>query len=222
MAYSQVSGNGDDSPLMGFNSEETAIGGPMYRYDPALVSSMKFPPQYEGKVFFFDWSNTNKASFRIISMKSNGTLDTVKASPLVNMAGLPAGSYIDMRFGADGAMYLLRNSTNGAGYGGFNMAALLRIAYTGTINPACYTPFTATVGPAGINGNGRPSLHRNVAPSLIANGLLTMPVGYRSVTLYGISGRKVWSYSRTTMERSEVVKIPAEFSRGILQAKLTP
>jgi cytochrome c len=224
VTYSQASNNGDDSYRMGFNSEETAIGGPMYRYSPTLVSSVKFPPQYEGKVFFFDWSNTNKAGFRIISVNPDGTLDSgvaaVKASPLTSLAGLPAGSYIDMRFGADGAMYLLRNSTGGSGYSGFNQAALLRIAYTGTITPSCYTPFNATVGPpAGISG--RPAIRRNVAPTLVS-GFVNLPIGYKSVELYNLSGRKVWTYRRAAADHHEAVQVPASLGKGMLQAKLEP
>jgi cytochrome c len=227
LSYSQVNGNGDDTPRMGTSgTQETAIGGPMYRYDPTLVSSVKFPPQYEGKVFFFDWSNLDKASFRIISMNPNGTLDSgtagVKASPITTLAALPNGAYIDMRFGADGAMYLLRNNTGGASYTGFNNAALFRIAYTGTINPSCYTPFVATVGqPAALNDAGRRELRRNLAPALV-NGFVNLPIGYKSVELYNLSGRKVWTYRRATADQHEAVQVPMSLAKGVLQARLLP
>lgn len=224
--YSQVSNNGDDSYRMGFNTEETAIGGPMYRYDPALVSAVKFPPQYEGKIFFFDWSNTNKASFRIISLNPNGTLDSgttaVKASPLTTLSALPNGSYIDMRFGADGAMYLLRNSTSGSSYLGFNQAALFRIRYVGAIDNACYAPFVATVGPVALATPGK-AIQRAVAPSIaVINGMVTLPVGYRTVTLYDLTGRKVWGYTRADADHAQTVRIESGLASGILQSRMTP
>lgn len=227
--YSNASNNGDDSYRMGFNNGETAVGGPMYRYDPALVSTVKFPPQYEGKIFFFDWA-AGKSSFRIIHVKPDGTVDSGSASGVGvtaapwggnNLSALPSGSYIDMRFGPDGAMYLLRGSNSQ--YSNFNQAALFRIAYTGTINPSCYTPFTATVGPgpASIDG-GRPALRRTLSPAFVSGGMLTLPAGYRSAALYDLSGRKVWFYTRAAADRAEIVTVPERFARSVLQAKLEP
>ncbi len=225
LAYSNVNNNGDDSYRMGFTSGETAIGGPMYRYDSSLVSSMKFPPQYEGKIFFFDWAAA-KSSFRIIHIKPDGTLDSgsapgvgVTAAPWASMNALPNGSYIDMRFGPEGAMYLLRGSNTQ--YSNFNAAALFRIRYTGTISNSCYTPFNTTVGPVAINGSLRPTLRQNVAPALI-NGTVNLPVGYKSVELYNLSGQKVWVYRRASANQQEAVKVPVNLTNGILHAKLVP
>jgi glucose/arabinose dehydrogenase len=227
--YSNASNNGDDSYRIGFNSGETAIGGPMYRYDPNLASTVKFPPQYEGKVFFFDWA-AGKPSFRIIHVKPNGTVDSgssagvgVTAAPLSSLTALPGGSYIDMRFGPhDGAMYLLRGSNTQ--YSNFNQAALYRIAYTGPIDNSCYTKFTATVGPGPVALQGSvPSIHKTLSPAFtVSGGVLTLPAGYRSVDLFEISGRKVWTYSRASAEASESVKLPAALAKGVLQARIAP
>jgi cytochrome c len=224
--YSNASNNGDDSYRMGFTSGETAVGGPMYRFDTSLVSSMKFPPQYEGKIFFFDWA-AGKSSFRIIHVKPNGTIDSgsssgvgVTAAPWASMTALPAGSYIDMRFGPEGAMYVMRGSNTQ--YSNFNQAAIFRIRYVGAVNNACYTPFVASVGPSvALNGGERPTLRRSVASTLV-NGTLNLPIGYKSVELYNLSGRKIWSYHRTSADQHEAVQVPMSLGKGVLHAKLIP
>lgn len=216
----------DDGGRLGTNAE-TAVGGPMYRYDTAMASSIKFPPQYEGKIFFFDWSVTSKNSFRVLNMNPNGTIAAgaaaTPAAPFAsipaNNGGLPNGSYIDMRFGPhDGAMYLLKGSSV---YNSFNSASLYRVEYTGAVNNACYTPFVTTVGPGPVS-IARQAIRRTVAPAVLANGLVTFPVGYRTVTLYDLSGRKVWSHTRAHADRVESVRTPARIATGILQARLTP
>ncbi len=221
--YSHVSGVRDNARMGNLGQSRTAVGGPMYRYDTALASNVKFPPQYEGKIFFFDWANANKASFRIINVNPNGTLDAgAAATPAFPGASLlPNGSYIDMRFGKhDGAMYVLRGSNSQ--YSNFNQAALYRIEYTGTINNACYSPFVHTVGPVSIAGGGRPEVRRAFASPRVVDGLVTLPVGYRTVTLYDLSGRKVWSHTRASSASNEAVRVPADLAAGLLQARFTP
>lgn len=218
----------DDGVRLGISSagsasgSETSIAGPMYRYDPALASAIKFPPQYEGKVFYFDWANNSKSSFRVITVNPNGTIDEGEAAtprfPASTLAALPTGSYIDMRFGPhDGAMYLLRGSQNN--YSNFGAASLYRIAYTGAIDNSCYTPFVATVGtPTSL---AREVIRKAVAP-VIEGGMITLPVGYRSVTLYDLGGRKVWSYTRANASLSETMRLPQGLAAGVLQARLAP
>jgi glucose/arabinose dehydrogenase len=211
----------DDGSRLGFTSGETAVGGPMYRYDSTLVSPIKFPPQYEGKVFFFDWANENKSSFRVVTLQPNGTIDTGAAAtprfPGSTLSALPTGSYIDMQFGPhDGAMYLIKGSNT---YNNFNQAALYRVSYTGTINNACYSPFVATVGPVSI---ARESIRRTLAPSIaVINGMVTLPIGYTKVALYDMGGRKVWSHARTNALTAETVRLPDGIAAGVLQARLT-
>lgn len=218
--YSSVAGTGDNYRI-GFTSARTAVGGPMYRYDTALASSVKFPPQYEGKVFFFDWANTNKASFRIITLNPDGSIDSgdaaVTAFPAASLPGLPVGNYIDMRFGKhDGAMYLLKNS-NGI-YTNFNQASLYRIEYTGAIDNACYTPFEAATGPASL----RPApARRNLAPFPV-NGMIRIPAGYRTVEVFDLSGRKVWRHTRANALHDATVTLPSGMAAGVLRARLLP
>ena len=197
------------------HAAETAIGGPMYRYDASLVSSVKFPPYYEGKIFFLDWSRRN---LRVININPDGTIPA-GAAGVTNFApsGLSAASWIDMQFGPDGALYLLRNSNNG--YSGGD-GTLVKVAYNGTIDNSCYQPFVATVGtPVSIQAA---TPRKALAPGFLANGSVTLPEGYRAVSLYDLSGRKVWQYSRTSASEATSIALPAGLAKGMLQVRLTP
>jgi hypothetical protein len=194
---------------------ETAIGGPMYRYETQNTSTVKFPPYFEGKILFFDWIRQN---FRFITMNPNGTIPAGNAG-VENFVipGLPSGSYIDAQYGPDGALYLLKFSE-----GGYSIGAgpqLYRVEYTGAQDAGCYKQFTATVGPVAIAP--KPALHSRVAPGL-KNGIFTLPMGYRSLTLFDLSGRKVWSYNRENIEEVSLVRLPEAFAHGLWQAKVAP
>ena len=200
------------------NQAETSIGGPMYRYDTALASTVKWPPYYEGKIFFFDWERRN---FRTINLDSNGILPTGATGVHVfpnsgTLSGLVTASYIDAQFGPEGALYLLKFS--GANYGDYT-PALYRVEYTGTYDNACYKTF----GPANVTAIQpvKSALHRAVAP-VFGNGFIQMPVGYRTVELYDIIGRQVWSFHRQQADFEYQARLPAELSKGMLQAKLLP
>ncbi len=141
----------------------SAFGGPMYRYDPGLPSTTKFPPYYEGTILFFDFIRQN---LRVIKINADGSIPSGTAGVEDFPGGLlPQGSYTDMQYGPDGALYVLRYSasyvpTQTIGTGG----GLYRIRYNSTANPydnSCYTPFAATVGPSGAASV--PNVPTNVA-----------------------------------------------------------
>lgn len=206
-----TSGNSsDDDPRFNSGTDftkiqhggETAVGGPMYRYDPALNSPIKFPPFFEGKVFFFDWSREN---FRVIALDDNGAIPP-GSSGVRNFAvsGLPRGSYIDMQFGPDGAMYLLKFSEGGYSIG--SGPQLFRIEYTGAQDAACYKPFGPTTSL--MSKAARPELLRRIAP-VLEGGLITLPKGYRTLSLYDAEGRRAWSFRRDNAAADESVPLPA-------------
>ncbi len=220
-----ASGNStDDDPRFNSGTDwskinhggETAIGGPMYRYDPESKSTIKFPPFFEGKVLFFDWSRQN---FRWITLNPDGTIPAGTAG-VKNFAvtGLPSGSYIDQAYGPDGAMYLIKFSD-----GGYSIGAgpkLVRVEYTGVQDVACYKPFTATVGPVALQP--KPELRRRIAPS-VSGGTVMLPAGYRALSLYDASGREVWSHLRTASEAGDAgLVLPERFAHGVWQARLRP
>ena len=220
-----TSGNStDDDPRFNSGTDwtsikhggETAVGGPMYRYDPQLASTAKFPPYFEGKVLFFDWSRQN---FRWITLNPDGTIPKGNAGVQnFTVPGLPGGSYIDMQYGPDGAMYLLKFSE-----GGYSIGAgpqLLRVEFTGAQDAACYKAFEATVGPS-VGIAEKPVLRSHIPP-VLENGVYTLPRGYRSLALYDLSGRQVWGFHREDAGESVTVRLPAESAHGLLQAKVAP
>ncbi|MEU6646352.1 ThuA domain-containing protein [Saccharomonospora sp. NPDC046836] len=97
------------------------MGGPVYRYDPNLESEVKFPEYYDGKPFFYEWSRNKIYTF---SLDEQGSLLDIDQW----LSSQPTLAPMDMRFGADGAMYLLEW---GGGFGRDNPdSGLYRIEYT--------------------------------------------------------------------------------------------
>jgi len=223
--FAYTSGNSpDDDPRFNAGTDwskiqhagETAIGGPMYRYDPKSTSKIKFPPFFEGKVIFFDWS---RRTFRTLLLNPDGTLPAGNAG-VHNFAvtGLPAGSYIDMQYGKDGAMYLLKFSEGGYGIG--SGPQLFRVEYTGVSDSACYKEFVATAGPT-TTVDFKPVLRRSVVP-VFAHGVMSLPAGYRGLQLFDAAGRMVWSYRRVDANQEEMVRLPDRLQSKLWHAKVIP
>ncbi|MBA4149149.1 MAG: ThuA domain-containing protein [Verrucomicrobia bacterium] len=88
-----------DFPDLGTNSSRTAFAGPVYHYDPNLVSSRKLPPYYDKTVFIYDmW----RSHMKEVKLDENG--DVLKINAFLPNTFLPA---IDIELGPDGALYLL-------------------------------------------------------------------------------------------------------------------
>ena len=85
----------------------TAIGGPVYQFDPHLESGIKFPKYFDHAWFIADWMrNWVKA----VKLNDDGDMQSV-----VNF--LPNEHFIKpmfMKFGADGALYLLEYGSSWA------------------------------------------------------------------------------------------------------------
>jgi cytochrome c len=85
------------------------MGGPMYVFDPASTSPIKWPEQYDGGILFYEWTRNFIADFRL---GADGSLVSVERVPTPAII-----SVIDVEFGPDGALYVLE-------YGSaFNFAA---------------------------------------------------------------------------------------------------
>jgi cytochrome c len=97
------------------------MGGPVYRFDPNLASERKFPAYYDGKPFFYEWARN-----RLFTFNLDGQGSILKTDPWLTSQKTLAP--MDMRFGPDGAMYLLEW---GGGYGRDNPdSGLYRIDYS--------------------------------------------------------------------------------------------
>lgn len=101
------------------------MGGPVYDYDPELVSDTKFPASYDGKPFFYEWARNKMYSIQL----AGGDAAPGDQIEKVN-AFLPQEQFlapIDSRFGPDGSLYVL---DWGGGFGRDNPnSGLHRIDY---------------------------------------------------------------------------------------------
>jgi cytochrome c len=91
------------------NGAVAPMAGPMYDFDPASTSVIKWPAEYGGGIMFYEWTRNFIADFRLAA---GGSLVSVERVPTPGLIGA-----IDVEFGPDGALYVLE-------YGSaFNFAA---------------------------------------------------------------------------------------------------
>jgi cytochrome c len=180
---------------------ETAMGGPMYRYDKGLKSSTKFPPQYDGRWFIWDWS---RHVHKFITLTRDGALDKWFNFPSSGMKSDIAADY-----GPDGALYILQYSQSG--YSDQN-SALIRIDYTGTINDACAPGTTSLV---------KSAFGRSGAVGTVVSGVqtVTLPAEAEGMEVFDLSGRKVWSYLRQGPSGVLRVELPEGLANGLLRVR---
>jgi cytochrome c len=77
-----------------------AIAGPVYHYDPNLKSDIKFPEEYDNVLFVADWSRNWVMA---VHMDEQGNY--ARTEPF--MALTEFDRPLDLKFGPDGALYLL-------------------------------------------------------------------------------------------------------------------
>lgn len=78
----------------------SAMAGPVYHFDRDLESSRKFPAQYDGSWFIFEWERSWIAELRL---SGGGQLENVRLfAPEIKIK-----RPISMAFGPDGALYLI-------------------------------------------------------------------------------------------------------------------
>ncbi|MGH8776289.1 MAG: ThuA domain-containing protein [Jiangellaceae bacterium] len=144
---------GTNAPVIGTGGGPMA--GPVYRYDEALQSDVKWPAYYDGTAMFYEWTNNELFEFRLAG---DGAVETV--NPLLN--SMEFLRPMDMTFGPDGAMYLIEW---GSGFGGDNTdSGIYRIEYTGgVLRPDALASADPTSGPAPLavtfssEGSGHPA-----------------------------------------------------------------
>ncbi|MFI8351392.1 PQQ-dependent sugar dehydrogenase [Streptomyces sp. NPDC085596] len=107
--------DGASVPEFGDGSE-SPMGGPVYHYDPALDSPVKFPEAYDGDFFAGEFG---RRWIKRIDTGSDGAVRSINAFPWTGT------QVMDMAFGPDGALYVLDYGT--AWFGGDENSALYRI-----------------------------------------------------------------------------------------------
>jgi glucose/arabinose dehydrogenase len=114
---------------------ESPMGGPVYRYNAALASPVKFPQSLDGRYFAGEYG---RRWIKAITVNGDGTYGEISAFPW-------SGTQVmDMAFGPDGALYVLDYGT------GANDQALFRIEYIGGGNrsPIAAASANRTSGPS--------------------------------------------------------------------------
>ncbi|UOX93021.1 PQQ-dependent sugar dehydrogenase [Amycolatopsis sp. FBCC-B4732] len=123
------------------------MAGPVYRFDPNLASTRKWPVDFDGRAVFAEWNTSAMYTFQL---DGNGT-NVTSIDPL-----LPSVKFnrpMDFKFGPDGALYVIEWGT---GYGGGNSdASIDRVDYLGGGSAAPVAKATAdrTSGPAPLTVN---------------------------------------------------------------------
>ncbi|MFB7248263.1 glycosyl hydrolase [Streptomyces populi] len=129
--------DGGSVPEFG-NGSESPMGGPVYRYDAASTSEVKFPQTYDGDYFAGEFG---RRWIKRIKSGTDGTVQSINAFPW-------SGTQVmDMAFGPDGALYVL---DYGTGYfNGDENSALYRIEHvTGGLAPIAQAGANVTSGKA--------------------------------------------------------------------------
>jgi cytochrome c len=117
------------------------IAGPVYRFDPNLNSSRKWPVDMDGKAIFGEWTTNKIFAF---TLDSTGTTVTGIDQMLSSMTFLKP---MDFKFGPDGALYTIEW---GSGFGGDNTDSQIdRIDFlNGAASPTAVATANRTNGPA--------------------------------------------------------------------------
>ncbi|MFG1640885.1 carbohydrate-binding protein [Amycolatopsis sp. NPDC049252] len=177
-AWIKYAGDEGSPPEFGSGSE-SPMGGPVYRYDAASTSTVKFPQSLDGKFFAGEYG---RKWIKAVTVNADGSRGTIDDFPWTGT------QVMDMAFGPDGALYVLDYGT------GSDNQALYRIEYlAGTNrNPVAKAaadktsganPLTVTFSSAGSSdpeggaltyrwtfGDGQTSTAANPAHTYTTNG----------------------------------------------------
>ncbi|MFB4262547.1 carbohydrate-binding protein [Nonomuraea sp. GTA35] len=111
-------GAGQDPPALCCGSL-SPMGGPVYTYDAALASDVKFPQSMSGKVFLGEFG---RRWIKTATVTSSGGVGTIESFP-----AFTGTQVMDLEFGPDGALYVLDYGTGW--FGGDANSAVYRIEY---------------------------------------------------------------------------------------------
>ncbi|MBB5803588.1 glucose/arabinose dehydrogenase [Saccharothrix ecbatanensis] len=129
--------DGCSVPDLGCGSE-SPMGGPVYRYNPNLNSSVKFPQSYDGHFFAAEFG---RRWIKDIAVNADGTRGAITSFPWTGT------QVMDSAFGPDGALYVLDYGTGW--FAGDANSALYRIEHvTGGLAPIAKAAADKTSGQA--------------------------------------------------------------------------
>lgn len=125
-------------PMLGTGSR-SAMAGPFY-YANEYKSAVKYPGYYNNKQFIYEWARN---WIKVLTYADNGDLRQIESFLPTSFVSKP----IDMKFGKDGAMYVLAYGMN---YFARNPdSQLIRIEYTeGNRRPVAKVNASKTIGAA--------------------------------------------------------------------------
>jgi glucose/arabinose dehydrogenase/type 1 glutamine amidotransferase len=129
--------DGGSVPEFGTGSE-SPMGGPVYRYDAASTSPVKFPEAYDGDFFAGEFG---RRWIKRIEQGADGAVQSINPVPWTGT------QIMDMAFGPDGALYVLDYGT--AWFGGDENSGLYRVENaTGGRSPIAEAAANKTSGKA--------------------------------------------------------------------------
>jgi hypothetical protein len=191
------------------NGGETAMAGPVYKYDRNNASPTKFPPQYHGRLMFWDW---NRRVIKFITLDGTGKYKSMVNYPAANPGSL-FGSLISAEYGKDGSLYILRYSKNGYSDQG-STGGLFRVDYTGAIDPNCDP--TVSVAEAGAMPGTRGDLRSGVAGLTV----FEMPAGASVLEAFDPAGRPVWREERRGRQGALRLEVPSHVAQGVVKVRI--
>lgn len=132
-------GQSAEFPMLGVGSR-SAMGGPFYYRDDYQKSDVQFPTYYDKKMFIYEWA---RSWIKVLTFNEAGDLQKIEPFLPTTFFSKP----IDMKFGPDGAMYVL---AYGANYFARNPdSQLVRIEFSeGNRRPVAKIMANKTVGAA--------------------------------------------------------------------------
>ncbi|GAA4410395.1 lectin [Actinokineospora soli] len=123
-SWIRYGGDAGTPPAFGTGSE-SPMAGPVYRYNAASTSAVKFPQSLDGHFFAMEYG---RRWIKDITVNADGSPGAIENFPWSGTQPM------DAAFGADGALYVL---DYGTGYfNGDANSALYRIEYIGNLNRA--------------------------------------------------------------------------------------
>ena len=180
-----------------------AMTGPIYRYDGALNSSIKFPPAFNRIWFVTDF---NAGTIKAVKLTADGK--TTGAADVEVFKGLSPNfnKPLDFQQGPDGALYYL-NYSCGTWYTSDACTGIYRIEYKGT----CQDPALKAETPTSLALSFIPGPAVEISASMIS---IRTQGGY-AFALYDMSGRTVQAFSSEGPKEYRIANLLAKAQPGI-------